>query len=61
MSFQTLATFVTPNATTAQLAAVAALIVFIVAALVAAGTRAYHAIFISLGLALLAAAMLWSL
>jgi hypothetical protein len=56
----TLATIVTPSAHTEQLLALIALIVFIVAALVAVTTRTYYAVLISAGLALLAAAILWS-
>jgi hypothetical protein len=55
-----LATIVTPSVNTEQLMALIALIVFIVAALVAVGTRTYYAVLISAGLALLSAAILWS-
>jgi hypothetical protein len=55
-----LATIVTPSVNTEQLLALIALIVFIVAALVAVSTRTYYAVLISAGLALLAAAILWS-
>jgi hypothetical protein len=55
-----LATIVTPSVNTEQLLALIALIVFIVAALVAASTRTFYAALMSAGLALLAAAILWS-
>jgi hypothetical protein len=55
-----LATIVTPSANTEQLVALIALIVFIVAAVAAAMTRTFYAVLISAGLALLAAAILWS-
>jgi hypothetical protein len=55
-----LATIVTPSANTEQLLALIALIVFIVAALVAAGTRTFYAALMSAGLALLAGAILWA-
>jgi hypothetical protein len=55
-----LATIVTPSANTEQLLALIALIVFIVAALAAVGTRTYYGALISIGLALLAGAILWS-
>ena len=55
-----LATIVTPSANTEQLMALIALIVFIVAAVAAAMTRTFYAVLISAGLALVAAAILWS-
>jgi hypothetical protein len=55
-----LATIVTPSVNAEQLLALIALIVFIVAALVAMTTRTYYAVLTSAGLALLAAAILWS-
>jgi hypothetical protein len=60
MNLAGIATIVTPSANTEQLFALIALIVFIVAALVAVTTRTYYAVLISAGLALLAAAILWS-
>jgi hypothetical protein len=60
MNLANIATIVTPSAHTEQLLALIALIVFIVAALVAAGTRTFYAALISAGLALLAGAILWS-
>jgi hypothetical protein len=60
MNLAHIATIVTPSANTEQLLALIALIVFIVAALAAAGTRTFYAALISAGLALLAAAILWS-
>jgi hypothetical protein len=56
----TLATMVTPSANTEQVFALIALIVFILAAVVAVTTRTYYAVLISAGLALIAAAILWS-
>lgn len=53
-------TIVTPSAHTAQLLALIAAIVFAVAALVALGTRTYYAVLMAGGLAVLAAAILWS-
>jgi uncharacterized membrane protein len=55
-----LATIVTPSANTEQLLALIAVIVFGVAALVALGTRTYYAVLMAGGLAVLAAAILWS-
>ena len=55
-----LATIVTPSANTEQLMALISLIVFIVAAVAAAMTRTFYAVLMSAGLALLAAAILWS-
>jgi hypothetical protein len=55
-----LATIVTPNPNREQLLAVIAVIVFVVAAIGAAFTRTFYAVLISIGLALLAAAILWS-
>jgi len=55
-----LATIVTPSPNTEQVLALIALIVFGVAALVSLGTRTYYAVLVSAGLALLAAAILWS-
>jgi hypothetical protein len=55
-----LALIVTPSIHTEQLLALIAVIVFIVAALVAVGTRTYYAVLVSAGLALLSAAILWS-
>jgi hypothetical protein len=55
-----LATIVTPSANTEQLLALIALIVFGVAALVALGARTYYAVLMAGGLAVLAAAILWS-
>jgi hypothetical protein len=55
-----LATIVTPSANTEQLLALIALIVFIVAALAAAGTRTFYAALMAAGLALLAGAILWA-
>jgi len=55
-----LATIVTPSANTEHLLALIAAIVFAVAALVALGTRTYYAVLMAGGLAVLAAAILWS-
>jgi hypothetical protein len=60
MNLAHIATIVSPRANTEQLLALIALFVFIVAALVAVTTRTYYAVLISAGLALLAAAILWS-
>jgi hypothetical protein len=54
------ATIVTPSANTEQLLALIALIVFGVAALAALATRTYYAVLTAGGLAVLAAAILWS-
>lgn len=56
----TLATIVTPSANIEQLLALIAIIVFGLAALVALGTRTYYAVLMAGGLAVLAAAILWS-
>jgi hypothetical protein len=55
-----LATIVNPSVNAEQLLALIALIVFGVAALVSLSTRTYYAVLVSAGLALLAAAILWS-
>jgi len=60
MNFASIATIVTPSANTEQLLALIAAIVFAVAALVALGTRTYYAVLMAGGLAVLAAAILWS-
>jgi hypothetical protein len=60
MNLASIATIVTPSANTEQLLALIAAIVFAVAALVALGTRTYYAVLMAGGLAVLAAAILWS-
>jgi hypothetical protein len=60
MNLANIATIVTPSANTEQLLALIAVIVFGVAAIAAAVTRTYYAVLIAGGLAVLAAAILWS-
>jgi hypothetical protein len=60
MNLAHIATIVTPSLHTKQLLALIAVIVFGVAALAALATRTYYAVLIAGGLAVLAAAILWS-
>ncbi len=60
MSLAHIAVIVTPSLHAKQLLALIAVIVFGVAALVALATRTYYAVLIAAGLAVLAAAILWS-